>query len=297
MKRTLCAIGLASLCLTWAAPGLGAILCIKKSGVVVVRGACKQNETRLDLAQFGAVGPRGDKGDPGPKGDMGAPGPKGDPGPQGPPGTNFLPCASQVGTEVFFTGCNVNIRSGSGSTDGAVNGLGNLIVGYNANTGAHDRSGSHNVVVGDEHTYSSFGGLVAGSHNSITGRFASVTGGGFNTASGDHSSVSAGGFNSASGDNSSVSGGYSNSALGLDASVSGGANNTASGIQASVSGGQFNTAGDPEFFPLGGVMASVSGGVGNLANGSWSSVSGGANNTASGDRASVSGGERSELHR
>src|SRR5438034_7999450 len=68
MKRTLCAIGLASLCLTWAAPGLGAILCIKKSGVVVVRGACKQNETRLDLAQFGAVGPRGDKGDPGPKG-------------------------------------------------------------------------------------------------------------------------------------------------------------------------------------------------------------------------------------
>src|SRR5207253_2730864 len=53
----------------------------------------------------------------------------------------------------------------------------------------------------------------------------------------------------------------------------------------------FNTAGDPEFFPLGGVMASVSGGVGNLANGSWSSVSGGADNTASGDRASVSGGE------
>src|SRR5207253_11308856 len=70
--------------------------------------------------------------------------------------------------------------------------------------GAHDRSGSHNVVVGDEHTYSSFGGLVAGSHNSITGRFASVTGGGFNTASGDHSSVSAGGFNSASGDRKST---------------------------------------------------------------------------------------------
>src|SRR5438552_15183310 len=97
MKRTLCAIGLASLCLTWAAPGLGAILCIKKSGVVVVRGACKQNETRLDLAQFGAAGPRRDKGDPGPEGQIGAPGPKGDSGPQAAPGTDFLPCASLVG--------------------------------------------------------------------------------------------------------------------------------------------------------------------------------------------------------
>ncbi len=42
-----------------------------------------------------------------------------------------LACQTMVGNEVYFTGCNVNIRSGSGSTNGPVNGLGNLIVGYN----------------------------------------------------------------------------------------------------------------------------------------------------------------------
>ena len=45
-------------------------------------------------------------------------------------GTN-LPCASQVGSEVYFTGCNVNVRSGSGHTQAPPNGLGNLVVGYN----------------------------------------------------------------------------------------------------------------------------------------------------------------------
>src|SRR5882672_7530895 len=30
--------------------------------------------------------------------------------------TNPLSCASQVGTDVLFNGCNVNVRSGSGST-------------------------------------------------------------------------------------------------------------------------------------------------------------------------------------
>ncbi len=44
----------------------GAVLHQKRSGVVVVRESCKKKETPLDLAQFGAVGPKGDKGDPGP---------------------------------------------------------------------------------------------------------------------------------------------------------------------------------------------------------------------------------------
>jgi hypothetical protein len=46
----------------------GAVLCQKPSGVVVVRTACKKKETPLDLAQFGAVGPKGDPGGPGPAG-------------------------------------------------------------------------------------------------------------------------------------------------------------------------------------------------------------------------------------
>ena len=257
MKRTLCAVGLGSLCLMWAAPGRAVVLCAKKSGVVLLRTACKKKETPVDLAQLGAVGP---KGDPGPQGN---PGPKGDPGPQGNPGQKgessaSVPCLSQVGTEVFFTGCNVNIQSGSGATDGNVNGLGNLIVGYNANTGGHTRTGSHNLIVGDEHEYSSFGGLVAGLQNTVAGPWASVSGGNQNTASGTGASVSGGVLNTASETQASVSGGFQNTASGMQASVSGGAINTASGSTASVSGGFRNTASGGDSW--------VSGGSTNTAN-------------------------------
>jgi hypothetical protein len=53
---------------------LGAMLCQKPSGVVVIRTACKKKETAVDLAQFGAVGPKGDPGPAGPAGSIeGAP--------------------------------------------------------------------------------------------------------------------------------------------------------------------------------------------------------------------------------
>jgi hypothetical protein len=43
------------------------VICKKRSGTMVVRDpACKRKETPVDLAQFGAVGPKGDPGDPGP---------------------------------------------------------------------------------------------------------------------------------------------------------------------------------------------------------------------------------------
>ncbi len=119
------------------------------------------------------------------------------------------------GTEVFFEGCNVNIRDGSGDTFGPTNGLGNFIVGYNEDGGVPAiRTGSHNLIIGPEHTYSSFGGLVSGSENFIRGRLSTVSGGQNNTASGFASSVSGGVFNEASGDVSSVSGGISRSVSG-----------------------------------------------------------------------------------
>jgi hypothetical protein len=49
-----------------------AVFCKKKNGAVFIREACKSKETAVNLASFGAVGPKGDKGD---KGDNGAAGP------------------------------------------------------------------------------------------------------------------------------------------------------------------------------------------------------------------------------
>jgi hypothetical protein len=61
----------------WVPSAHAAVLCQKRSGVIVVRTACKKKETSLDLAQFGAigpVGPKGDQGDAGPAGSIeGAP--------------------------------------------------------------------------------------------------------------------------------------------------------------------------------------------------------------------------------
>jgi hypothetical protein len=55
-------------------PAAGAVVCQKKSGALVVREACKKKETAVDLAQFGAVGPKGDTGQAGAPGAPGAPG-------------------------------------------------------------------------------------------------------------------------------------------------------------------------------------------------------------------------------
>jgi hypothetical protein len=179
-----------------------------------------------------------------------------------------LACMSKDGDNVVFDKCNVYIRNGSGKTDGAVNGLGNLIIGYNESTGENlKRTGSHNLVIGPEHAYTSFGGLVVGRENTISAPYASVTGGRLNTASGLGASVSGGSVNTASKDFASVSGGKSNEAKGLNASISGGTINSAQGDFSSVAGGSDNT--------VSGFAASIGGGSGNLASGNYTSISGG----------------------
>ena len=114
---------------------------------------------------------------------------------------------------VLISGANLQVVSGEGSTNALVNGTGNIIIGYDENS-SDDKSGSHNLVVGVGHTYSSFGGIVAGNDNSITGAYSSVSGGWNNTASGESSSILGGEGNTASGNNSSVLGNVNNSWLG-----------------------------------------------------------------------------------
>ena len=101
MKRTVCAVGVAALCLTWVAPPAHAVsaLCIRTTlnGTLHFRalGACRPGEIQI---------------------------------------------GSFDGTTLRFTGINVQIVSGSGTTDGPVNGKGNLIIGYNENSCAVDRT-------------------------------------------------------------------------------------------------------------------------------------------------------------
>jgi hypothetical protein len=202
------------------------------------------------------------------------------------------------GPHVMITGANLHVRSGSGSTPGTLNGLGNLIVGYNElRNFENDRSGSHNIVVGRNNNYTSFGGLVVGYENTISGEYASVSGGGYNTASEYYASVSGGRDNTASEYYASVSGGWANTASGYYASVSGGLHNTASETSASVSGGRNNTAsGDYAFVGGGGGTTATDG---NQAIGNYSSILGGFKNIAGdpllsdytiGQRSSISGG-------
>jgi hypothetical protein len=130
---------------------------------------------------IGAVGP---EGAPGAKGDRGDPGPPGAPGLPGPDVTAQIAelqalvaeLTSRVaaleaklahvtvsGNDMVISGANLYVNDGSGGTDGPVNGLGNVVIGYNELRGAgDDRSGSHNLVLGSQNNYSSFGGLVAG---------------------------------------------------------------------------------------------------------------------------------------
>jgi hypothetical protein len=136
-----------------------------------------------------------------------------------------------TGPHWIIEGVNVHVRSGQRSTAEdcsprkpgwpsceTLSGRGNLIIGYNEHFGfgppkpREIRTGSHNLIVGEYHSFSSFSGFVAGMANDITGWAASVCGGVDNEASGSHSSVSGGHKNLASGNRASVSGGQNREA-------------------------------------------------------------------------------------
>ena len=129
---------------------------------------------------------------------------------------DLLKHVSRQDDDLMITGANLHVRNGTGTTDGAVNGLGNLVVGYNEDRtddglpyteDMNLRTGSHMLVVGSGLNYSTFGGVVAGLRNAVAGEYASVTGGWNNSASGQYASVSGGCSSTASGSRASDSGG------------------------------------------------------------------------------------------
>ncbi len=196
---------------------------------------------------------------------------------------NYLEKGVDGKPTIQFSGVNVQVVNGEGKT-ASTNGAGNIVIGYDENGGSHAQTGSHDLILGEEQTFVDYGGLVAGSNNSILGPFDSVTGGRLNVAEGDEVSIGGGALNHAKGNESSVSGGRQNTADSLSSSVSGGYGNIASGPQSSVSGGTDNGATGP--------ASSVSGGNENAASGSVVSIAGGSENSATGVGASVQGGFR-----
>ena len=132
----------------------------------------------------GAKGARGPAGPSGLQGPAGAAGAKGADQPESTelatlrgilPYVRFVPAGVGGKPTIQFTGVNVQVVSGAGKTDAAVNGTGNLVVGYDEFPGP--QTGSHNIVLGEEASYTSYGGLIAGESNSVTGPFSLVLGG------------------------------------------------------------------------------------------------------------------------
>lgn len=171
-----------------------------------------------------------------------------------------------------FTDINVQINNGSDSTGGVVNGLGNLTIGYNeTNAAAQEfcsnpneltepdcinngddwlvnvRSGSHNLVLGNQNSYTSHSGIIAGQDNVSNSLFSSVLGGRNNRVDTEWSVVVGGRTNVVrpnvlTGPYSSILGGFQNIVFGTYSTISGGQSNTASSYFSSVSGGQTNSA-------------------------------------------------------
>jgi hypothetical protein len=169
---------------------------------------------------------------------------------------------------IRISGVNVQIINGAGTT-ATNNGKGNLVIGYNEAAGM--QTGSHNLILGDEQEFTSYGGILAGGKNIISAPFASVTGGFKNAARAQFAAIS---------------GGYENSAEDSYSAVAGGRKNTASGEYASVTGGLSNTANKS--------YASVSGGAENKAEGTYASITGGGENDTTGEYASVQGGRKNK---
>lgn len=203
---------------------------------------------------------------------------------------------------LIVEGVNLHLRSGAGRTDSA-NGLGNLIIGYAADDIGNDqRTGSHNLVIGDEHDWTGWAGIVSGWGSRIGGAGGSVVGGYANVAEADYSAVAGGLGNEASGRYAAVLGGQSNTASGQASSVSGGGLNVASGEASSVAGGTSSEAAGSWAAVSGGRTGRAEGGAsvvvggqGNLASGTDAVLVGGRDNALSGDRSVLLGGAETSV--
>ena len=173
---------------------------------------------------------------------------------------------------VEFAQINVQILNSTESiTDGgstaSTNGEGNLVIGYDENSGT--QTGSHNLILGTGQSSTSYGAIVGGSDNTANAPYNTVFGQ-HNTVQNSGASVLGGRWGSAWGTDSSVTGGYLNTANNSFASVTGGCSNRA-GSGTNTVNSNCTAAANAGDWP------SVSGGIGNQANAQGASIAGGKN--------------------
>lgn len=120
------------------------------------------------------------------------------------------------GPNITFHDANIHITNGSFNT-ATVNGLGNLIIGYNEIQQypnnvlvPGDRGGSHNLVIGplNKFTLNSYCSIVAGYDNKADACFTAVLAGADNTVSGQYGALLGGTSNTVFGLASVGGGGY-----------------------------------------------------------------------------------------
>lgn len=174
---------------------------------------------------------------------------------------------------VVVSGANLQVVNGLG-TDLGQNGLGNIIGGYNtpaAESELLERTGSHNIIVGQGQRYTGNCNLIGGQDNLASGTWGIVLGT----------------QNDLGGIRNVMIGGSNNQANGAVNVVLGGVSNVIDGDWNVVLGGQSNQAN--------GQKNVVLGGQGNVAAGGRGVIMGGRTNSLTSDAGSIVGGESNSI--
>jgi hypothetical protein len=150
-----------------------------------------------------------------------------------------------------LTGINLQIVNGEGNTQ-SVNCKGNLILGYNEpnSDGPVERSGSHNLIIGIKHNYSSYCGIVSGESNNVSGDYAAILNGRECYATASHVTMCGGIDHKGNGSYSTLLSGFDNGGTGGRAVFLDGTNNRAEHSQTIFIGGGGETSShDGEVIP------------------------------------------------
>jgi hypothetical protein len=151
---------------------------------------------------------------------------------------------------IVLSGANLEIVNGTGVTD-AANGAGNLVIGYNTGTSG-EKTGSHFLLVGDQHRFTTTSGIASGTEHVVEGDVAAFLGGANQVVQFAYAAGAAGGVvHAVLGDHGFVGGGVSQAADGEASFVGGGDDNASQEDQAGIAGG-YNHRGQGERSFVGG---------------------------------------------